>query len=124
MKIYIGHSTSFNFEQELYAPLRVSALQGQHELIFPHAESAEHFSSKQLFESGCDLMVAEVSFASTGLGIELGWANLLNVPLLLLHKKGTTPSGAVQILKSPIRTYSNPSEIAGLIQEQIDSACI
>jgi len=72
----------------LYKFIRGSEIDQKHEIILPHEKNDEQFSSKKLFESGCDLMVAEVSWPSTGLGIELGWADMHKIPIVFLYRKG------------------------------------
>lgn len=116
MKIYVGHSTSFNYHDELYLPLRKSALNAEHEIILPHEKSDAQFSSKELFQAGCDLMVAEVSWPSTGLGIELGWANALHIPIVFLYKTGSTVSGALKSLSQDFLEYSHATEIPALLE--------
>jgi len=68
MKIYIAHASSFPYEKELYEPLRSSPLAQEHDLVFPH-EAGRDVNTKALIES-CDIVVAEVSYSSIGLGIE------------------------------------------------------
>lgn len=72
----------------MYKFIRGSEIDQKHEIILPHEKDHEQFSSKSLFQSGCDLMVAEVSWPSTGLGIELGWADMYKIPIVFLHRKG------------------------------------
>jgi hypothetical protein len=36
MKIYIGHSTEMQYEEELYSPLKESEIIEEHELMLPH----------------------------------------------------------------------------------------
>ena len=74
MKIYISHSTGFDYQKELYEPIKNSELYNSHEIIFPHDKSSEVSNSKEVIK-GCDMVIAEVSYPSTGMGIELGWAD-------------------------------------------------
>ena len=82
MKIYIGHSSEFNYQDEIYDPIRGSIFNSLHEIILPHEiyKEAKDFITKDIIKS-CDLMIAEVSLPSTGLGIELGGLILLVVQL-------------------------------------------
>ncbi len=73
MKIYIGHSREYNYLEDLYMPLKTSLLFKNHEIILPHDK--RNLISKDIIKK-CNLFIAEVSFPSTGLGIELGWANI------------------------------------------------
>ena len=93
MKIYIAHSTKYNFKEDLYAPIRNSELNSNYDFILPHENSDGQFNSKDLFETGCDLLIAEVSLPSIGMGIELGWANMKNIPIICFYKKGSQVSG-------------------------------
>jgi len=64
MKIFISHSSSYNFKKELYIILRDSQLNKKYEIILPH-ESNEEIDTKEIIKN-CNLMIAEVSFPSTG----------------------------------------------------------
>lgn len=110
MKIYISHSRFFEFKKELYEPIRQSPLNDEHEIIFPHEFSEASFDSRELFKS-CDLMIAEVSFASIGLGIELGWANSQNLPIIALHKSTTQISPSVSKVTNNIISYTDSPDL-------------
>lgn len=110
MKIYVAHSSSFDFVNDLYAPIKKSKLMSDHLFIFPHEKPGVFVNSKDIIKS-CDLVIAEVSYPSTGLGIELGWSNLLNVPILLIYKAGKTPTRALRVLNSVTFSYSNHEDL-------------
>jgi hypothetical protein len=95
MKIYIGHSSSFNYQDNLYNPLRNSDLNEKHAIVLPHEDSEEPFNSKDYLKNRCDVFVAEVSEASTGLGIELGWADQYEIPILCIHRESSKPSSSI-----------------------------
>lgn len=115
MKIYVAHSSSFDYANELYKPLRESDLNNQHEIALPHEISTDQFDSETYLKT-CDLVIAEVSYPSTGQGIELGWAAYLKVPILCIYKSGTKPSGALKVVTSDFIEYSDSSDmIAKLI---------
>lgn len=118
MKIYLGHSSAIDYETRLYQPLRDSQLFEDHTLVLPHADDGL-FDSKQFFEAECDLVVAEVSTASTGLGIELGWADLYNVPVLAIHRTDADPSSAITAVTTDIQTYTEPEDVPQLIETYI-----
>ncbi len=96
MKIYVTHSTGFNFKQELYLPLRKSPLNTQHAISLPH-EGNSMTNSKELIKQ-TDLVVAEVSYPSTGQGIELGWADSFRVPIICISQEGKKVSGSLQVI--------------------------
>jgi hypothetical protein len=114
MKIYIAHSRNFDFQKELYNPIRNSPISKEHTFIFPHEESGEPFNSKELFQKGCDLIIAEVSHPSTSIGIELGWADMLNVPIVCIYKKGSEISSS---LKTVAKIFLEYSDMEGLINK-------
>ncbi len=118
MKIYVGHSTSFDFDKELYQPILNSELSEKHEFILPHASKSEGVNSKNLI-AGCDLFLAEVSRTSTGLGIELGWADAVSIPIKFLHKSGATVSGTLKFLSSEFIEYRNEEDLAETLAQHI-----
>ncbi len=119
MKIYIGHSTSYDFKNELYKPLMESSLNKIHEIILPHENSNELFNSKDFLANEADLMIAEVSYPSFGLGIELGWANLNNVKIICVYKNGAKVSGALKAVTNNFIEYSNPKELIEKLEEKL-----
>jgi hypothetical protein len=110
MKIYVGHSKGFDYQAELYEPLRDSGLANRHEFIFPHQSSQELFDSKEELKK-VDYMIAEISLPSIGLGIEIGWANLYNVPIIAICKTGSKVSGSVKSIAQNIVEYNSSQEL-------------
>lgn len=109
MKIYVTHASSFDYENELYTPLRESEINKKHQITFPHEQTKKPFNSKEYIK-GCDLVVAEVSCPSTGEEIELGWANSYNVPIICIFKKGTTPSSSLKIISDTFIEYESTNQ--------------
>lgn len=102
-KIYVIHSRSFDFENELYAPLRNMV---EFEFIFPHIKENELIDSKELIK-GCDLVLAEVSHPSTGSGIEIGRAECLGIPIVAIFKKGASVFSSIKFLTNDIIEYED-----------------
>lgn len=95
MKIYVSHQRRGNYEEELYRPLLSSKLAEKHSFIFPHNKSQKPFNTKDLFKNKlCDLVLAEISYPATGQGIELGWADIFNIPIYCIYRKGQDVSGS------------------------------
>lgn len=111
MKIYVGHSRHFDYKSELYAPIRSSSLNQKHTFILPHENSDTPFSSKEFFQTSCDLFIAEVSYPATGLGIELGWADAYGVPVICIYKAGTKPGGSLKVLTPNFIEYHTSEEL-------------
>ncbi len=118
MRVYLGHSKNFAFEKELYEPIRNSRLNNKHTIVLPHEKSDKPFNSKE-FLKNCDLMIAEVSYPATGLGIELGWADIYGIPIICIYKKNTKPSGSLKVITDKFLEYSNSEELIVKIEEII-----
>ena len=110
MRLYFCHSSSFDYKKELYDPLRLSLLNKTHEIFLPHEKSDETPNTRALIKT-LDIVFAEVSFPSTGLGIELGWAADTYLPIVCLHKTGTKPSPALQQVSKFFIEYSSPADM-------------
>lgn len=119
MKIYVAHSRGFDFQKELYEPIQNSSLTKEHTFIFPHSESAEPFNSKELFQNGCDLIIAEVSYPATGLGIELGWADMLKVPVVCIYKKDSKISDSLKVITDTFLEYSDTNDLITKVAQAI-----
>ena len=120
MRIYVAHSREFDFKNDLYTPLRRSALNERHTFILPHENSDGMRTSQEFFRTECDLVIAEVSFPSTGLGIELGWADALKVPIVCTHKAGSTFSGSLRSVCSSFLEYSDADDLIAKIESIIE----
>lgn len=116
MKIYVSHSTSFDFKNELYIPLRESQLNNEHEIILPHEFSNTQFNSKEAIPT-CDLIIAEVSFPSTGQGIELGWANWNNKTIVCIYKEGAKYSGSLKVVSNDFIEYKDQADLVNRLEE-------
>lgn len=119
MKIYVGHSTDFDYRRKLYEPLLESSLSEEHELVLPH-KSEEFFESRRFLETECDLFMADVSQASTGLGIELGWADQYDVDIVCIAEEGSDPSAALKAVSEEVRFYSTPEELVELVKDLLE----
>jgi len=72
--------------------------------------------------SSCDLVVAEVTAPSLGVGFELGWATALKKPVLCLHRIMPGRTLSAMIAGSPgIQTaaYSSMDEAETIMEEFI-----
>ena len=120
MKIYVAHSRSFDFKKELYEPIRQSSLNDEHTFVLPHETSDEPFNSKDYLKNEADLLIAEVSEPATGLGIELGWANTYEVPIVCIYRKGSKVSGSLQVVSKNFVEYANSKELISGIERIIN----
>lgn len=109
MKIFVAHATKSDFKEELYKPIRESELNKKHDFILPQ-ENGKEVITREIIQS-CDLVLAEVSHPSTGQGIELGWANIFNVPIICLYKDGATPSNSLSFISNKMLMYTSPENM-------------
>ena len=124
MKIYVAHSRKFDFKKELYEPIRQSSLNDEHTFVLPHENSDESFNSKDFLKNESDLMIAEVSYPETGLGIELGWADSLSVPIICIYRKGTEISNSLKTITKNFVEYSDKKEMISKIEKIIKQICV
>lgn len=110
MNIYCAHSSGFDYEHEWYDVLRNSEICLKNACVFPHESVEIQKNSKSTIES-CDCVIAEVSHPSTGMGIELGWAETFHKPVFCFYREGTKPSASLQTVSKHFISYSAPSEL-------------
>ncbi len=104
----MSHSRSLDFENELYKPIRGSDLNNQYDFFLPHEHGRTINSRKDI--EGSDLILAEVSYPSTGQGIELGWASGLDIPILCMSQTGKKITNALRSVTEDFIEYSNTSD--------------
>ena len=122
MKIYFGHSKGFDFKNELYKPIRESELNNKYQILFPH-ETDEFFNSKERIKNS-DLMIAEVTYPATGLGIELGWAEMIGTPVLCVLRKGNKLSGSLKVVTKDFIEYSDPEDLIKKLEKYFKRAVV
>ena len=118
MKIYVGHSTNFDYKNELYKPILESNLVNKYEFVFPHLN--KNFNSKEIIEQS-DLFIAEVSFPTLGLGIEIGRAEMNNKNILCIYKEGTKISSSLKYVNVDILSYENEIDLVNKISNYIEN---
>lgn len=122
MKIYISHKRNSEFEKELYEPIRSSELAKKHTFIFPHENHSEHFNIKELFQNKeIDLIIAEVSYPATGQGIELGWAEMMGIPIVCIYKEGADIAGSLSFVSNKFLMYTDKENMIEDITKVVSS---
>lgn len=106
MKIYLAHSREFDFKNDLYIPVKQSELYENNEVYFPHDEENKNINSKELIRN-CDLIIAEVSYSSIGLGIEIGWADFMNKKIVCIYKEGKKFSSSLKFVSNDFIEYKD-----------------
>ncbi len=115
MKIYLSHSSSYNYEKELYTPLKSSGIVSKYQVLFPHDKENIDTNSKNLIQHG-DLVIAEVSHPSTGQGIELGWAESASTPILCIYKTGAKLSNSLRFVAKEFIEYTDSADMLAKLE--------
>lgn len=119
MKIFVAHSSNFDFKNELYIPLRSSNLNNLHEIRLPQEKGYEEITKDIIKNS--DVVVAEVSYPSTGQGIELGWANIFEVPIICIHKEGSKISSSLSKITDKFIVYKDKEDMISKLTSELNS---
>ena len=120
MKVYIAHSRGFDFEKELYQPIRADDELEQENIILPH-EASDASKNTREFYKNLDLVIAEVSYPATGLGIELGWAYDDGTPIVVLHRSDAKVSHSLYAVTQEFYEYHDCNEIPVIIKDIINT---
>jgi hypothetical protein len=118
MNIYIAHSTSFDYESQLYKIIRKNPISLGVRFILPH-ETKNSFVNSKIILKSVNCMVAEISRPSTGLGIEMGWADMLKVPIIAICKKGFRPSDSSKKIAKKVYFYSDSKSLQKVLAKII-----
>lgn len=112
MKVFLSHSTKFNFKNELYEPVR-KYLDSKHEIVLPEELKV---NTKEIIKT-CDVFFCEISYLSVGSAIETGWADAFEKPIFCFFKKGFTPSEAFSYLTNKMYEYESEKELVDLMND-------
>jgi len=115
MKLYLSHSSGFDYGKELYEPLK-STLLANHSVFFPHDKENIDTKSKDIITKS-DYLLAEVSFPSTGQGIEIGWADANEIPIVCFYRSGSKISSSLRFVSNVFIEYSSEQEMATKLNE-------
>lgn len=118
MNIYISHSSKYDYINKLYIPIKNSSLINNNNFFFPHDNNV--INTKAII-SDYDLLIAEVSLPSIGQGIELGWADYANTPILCIYEKGMKISSSLQFITNDFIEYENTEDMINKIKNFISS---
>ncbi|GAB4219386.1 MAG: hypothetical protein Fur009_5320 [Candidatus Microgenomates bacterium] len=118
LKIYVPHSSSFDFKNELYLPIRKSALNKLYNFYLPQENGREKIT-KDLIRS-FDLILAEVSYLSTGQGIELGWVSMMNVPIICIYNESKKYSPALYYITNQFVSYKDKDDMIVKIKKTLE----
>jgi hypothetical protein len=110
LKVYVATSPGVDFRTELYGPLR-AGLGDMAELFCRNANAADPAFTRAWVQDA-DVLVVDISGASTEVGIELGWADAFGVPIVAIVRAGEKWSPAAARLSTHgVLTYSEVDEL-------------
>lgn len=118
MKIFISHASQYDYVNKIYEPIKQSEMYKNNEIILPHDEN-KLLNTKEIIKN-CNLMIAEVSLPSTGQGIELAWADLFEIPVLCIYKKGEKISSALKFITNDFIEYDNSDDMINKITNFVE----
>lgn len=118
MKLYLSHASGYDYKSELYEPLKRSVAT-EHEILFPHDEHENGVISREVIPT-CDAVLAEVSYASTGQGIELGWADASEVPIICFFRAGSKVSSALTFVSNRLIEYEAKEDMIEKLRAEIE----
>ena len=114
-KIYLAHSSKFDFKNELYKPIKDSNLGEKYDFIYLLDNPDFLPNTKNLIKS-YSLVIAEISYPSTGAGIEIGWTDAFNIPIIFIHNELYNPPQYLKTMSPHILKYNNSNEIPLLLE--------
>lgn len=110
MNVYVGHPKSIDYLQKLYPAIKKTRLYKEHHVVLPHEYSGSPFHSKEYLPT-CSLMIAEGSEQATGLGIEMGWADLMGIPILCIYQEGRKIAGSYKVMTNQFICYADEDDL-------------
>ena len=118
MKIFVSHSSGYDYKSKIYEPIRKSDMYENNEFIFPH-DGNEMLNTKEIIEKS-DLIIAEVSLPSTGQGIELAWADFAKAPVLCIYEKNSKISSTLKFITNDFIEYDGADDMINKIANFVE----
>lgn len=119
MKIYFPHSKQLDYIR-FYEAIRKSSIVSKNNCVFPYEKSEKPENSQSIIQS-CDLVVAEVSYPGTGLGIELGWANSFQKRVICIYKYDFHPAASLKYVSHDFISYQDWDELIIKLEKVLKS---
>lgn len=118
MKIYISHSSKYDYINKIYNPIKNSDLINSNTFFLPHEDKNKMINTKEII-SNYDLVIAEVSLPATGQGIELGWADYAKTPILCIYEKYAKISSSLKFITNHFIEYEDTNDMISKISDFI-----
>lgn len=120
MRIFISHSSKYDYINKIYEPIKNSNLSKSNIFFFPHEKNSKVINTKEII-SEYDLIIAEVLLPSIGQGIELGWADFANTPIVCIYEKGVKISSSLRFVTKQFIEYENVDDMIKKISNFIEN---
>lgn len=117
-KIYLAHSSKYDYQANLYQPIKSSNLNNEYEFTYLLDQPIFLPNTKETIKS-FDAVVAEIGYPSTGAGIEIGWADAFRVPLVLIHSSEYQPATYYKELTEYIIAYNSNADMIAKLQDTL-----
>lgn len=88
--IYLAHSSKFDYKKDLYEPIKRSNLASLYDFIYLMDNPGNLPNTKEMIRK-FHAVIAEISYPSTGAGVEIGWADAFDMPIILIHNNTYNP---------------------------------
>jgi hypothetical protein len=108
MKIFVSHSSDFDYKNELYLPLRNSFLNKKYDFYLPYEK--DPVNTKEIIQKS-DLMIAEASYPSSGQGIEFVWAYEAKIPIICIYRISSKISDSLKNAADEFIEYENTDDL-------------
>ena len=118
MKIYISHSSKYDYINKIYNPIKNSDLINSNTFFLPHEDKNKMINTKEII-SNYDLVIVEVSLPATGQGIELGWADYAKTPILCIYEKCAKISSSLKFITNHFIEYEDTNDMISKIGDFI-----
>lgn len=112
MLIQVSHSRHYDFQEDLYNPIKGALFFSEYSWIFPH--DGREVDSKVTLRN-VDLLIAEVSSPTTGNTLEIGMASAYGKRILCIYKKGSMISSSLKFVTEDFIEYDSPEDMVGKI---------
>ena len=118
--VFVAHSKTFNYRDELYNPLKNSLLSKRMNFIFPYDENA-NYSENILPEY--KYMIVEVSAPSIRLGMEIERARSNGIEIICIFKRGYNPELCLKEISKTLIQYDDTDDMLNKLDEYFILAC-
>jgi len=88
------------------------------EVFLPQEKDKPEQITKERIEH-CDLVIAEVSYPSTGQGIELGWADIYSRPIICVYQEKSVISHSLVFITNKFITYKTAEDLISQLEKMI-----